>query len=221
MHQAFAPELANKGFIVLAPDSLCFEDRRKNVKGTTPHNDDLVQHLNEMTYRLLNGKLLISKIIEDSSAGISLLFHHNLTDKNKIGMMGHSYGGSTVLFHLPFDPRIKFAVSSGALCSFEQKMREGTGIEFSQVIPGFLNKYEMADLLKFSHYDRLLIISASEDKYTRDAENICSNIQKYFIANNVHNVLELKTFKGGHSLNKERFDFIIDYLIITAGNKIK
>lgn len=28
--QAFGPELAKKGFVVLAPDSICFEERRKN-----------------------------------------------------------------------------------------------------------------------------------------------------------------------------------------------
>lgn len=33
--QAFAPALAQKGFVVLAPDSICFEERRKNGQGTT------------------------------------------------------------------------------------------------------------------------------------------------------------------------------------------
>lgn len=29
--QAFGPELVKKGFVVLAPDSICFEDRRKDT----------------------------------------------------------------------------------------------------------------------------------------------------------------------------------------------
>ena len=41
--QAFGPILAQKGFVVLAPDSICFEDRRKNTKGIEPlpGDDDL------------------------------------------------------------------------------------------------------------------------------------------------------------------------------------
>ncbi|WP_313129348.1 hypothetical protein [Anaerocolumna sp.] len=36
--QAFGPELAKKGFVVLVPDSICFEERRKNAHGIEPLN---------------------------------------------------------------------------------------------------------------------------------------------------------------------------------------
>ena len=49
--QFFCPALAKKGIITLAPDSICFEDRRTNKKGVeadrNPHFDWL-QHYNEM-----------------------------------------------------------------------------------------------------------------------------------------------------------------------------
>lgn len=32
--QAFGPALARSGFAVLAPDSICFEDRRRDARGT-------------------------------------------------------------------------------------------------------------------------------------------------------------------------------------------
>src|SRR5687767_11720342 len=41
--QAFGPALAERGVIVLAPDSVCFEDRRRQAKGTMPHEDDWLQ----------------------------------------------------------------------------------------------------------------------------------------------------------------------------------
>lgn len=49
--QAFGPELAKNGFVVLAPDSICFEERRQN-----PHVEgfDFWQHFNEMCYRIIN-----------------------------------------------------------------------------------------------------------------------------------------------------------------------
>lgn len=211
-NQAFAPELANNGIIVLVPDSICFEDRRKNAKGIIKHDDDFLQHYNEMCYRLLNGKLLMSKIIEDSSIGISLLFHNKLVDKNKIGILGHSYGGNTVLFHLPFDKRIKFGISSGALCSYKQKIEDGTGIEKAEVIPGFIKKYEIKNLLKYSEFKRLLIISGTEDAYSKDAEKIYKEVIDFYKKNDIKNILELKKYEGGHKVSKERFDFIINYI---------
>ena len=73
--QAFGPELARRGFVVLAPDTICFEDRRKNAKGIEPLEDDLDfwQHLDEMCYRILNGECLMKKLLEDAMNGISLL----------------------------------------------------------------------------------------------------------------------------------------------------
>jgi hypothetical protein len=38
--QAFGAELARRGFVVLAPDSICFEDRRRDNSGTAPHPTD-------------------------------------------------------------------------------------------------------------------------------------------------------------------------------------
>src|SRR5262249_28061361 len=38
--QAFGPALAERGCIVLAPDSICFEDRRRGRAGTDSHPDD-------------------------------------------------------------------------------------------------------------------------------------------------------------------------------------
>lgn len=53
--QAFGPELVKKGFVVLAPDSICFESRRKDpgVEGF-----DFWQHFDEMCYRIITGDYL-------------------------------------------------------------------------------------------------------------------------------------------------------------------
>lgn len=64
-YQAFGPVLARKGFVVLVPDVICFEERRKNAHGTEPlANDmDFWNHLNEMCYRVLSGNCLMKKIL--------------------------------------------------------------------------------------------------------------------------------------------------------------
>ncbi len=104
--------------VVLAPDSICFEDRRQNIQGAEPDTEDVEQHYNEMCYRLLRGDTLMCKVLSDSAQAISLLCQHPLVDKNRVGILGHSYGGNTVLFHAALDERICFACSSGVACSY-------------------------------------------------------------------------------------------------------
>jgi dienelactone hydrolase len=146
--QAFGPALASRGIAVLMPDSICFEDRRANRSGTEPDaTGDVEQHFNEMCYRLLRGDTLMRKVLSDSAQAISLLREHPQIDDRRIGLLGHSYGGNTVLFHGALDERVRFACASGAACTYEYKMTNQIGIEMAEVIPGFVNHFDIPDLV--------------------------------------------------------------------------
>lgn len=210
--QAFGIALAKKGFVVLAPDSICFEDRRKNCKGTIADaENDWIQHYNEMCYRIIKGDSLMRKVLEDASIGVSLLYHNNLVDKNKIGTLGHSYGGNTVIFLSALDQRIKFSCSSGAVCTFKSKMINGTGIEMAEVIPGFVKYYDIEELIKCIAPRKFLIVSATDDKYSKDADDIELYVKQHIDCDENH-WLEHKRFNGGHPLNQERFDYIVNWI---------
>lgn len=65
--QAFGPALAERGFVVIAPDSLCFEDRRVNASGIDKNDeDDDWQHFITMCYGILTGNTLAKTVIEDA-----------------------------------------------------------------------------------------------------------------------------------------------------------
>lgn len=202
--QAFAPFLAQKGFVVLAPDQIAFEDRRCNQTGTEPGDgdSDFLQQFNEMTYRLVKGDTLMRKVLDDANRGLSLLYHHKAVDQKCIGVMGHSLGGNTTLFQAAVDERIQFACSSGALCSYKNKMENQTSFEMGLVIPGFLEKFEMKDLVQAILPRDLMIVSAKEDKYSRDADVILKDFES---------VKHLR-YPGGHELDKERFIAIVDWV---------
>ena len=216
-YQAFCPALASKGILCLAPDSICFEDRRTNQQGIEPDPDDpdndWLQHYNEMAYRLLRGTTLMKKVIDDSAIGISLLAHLDLASRANLGILGHSYGGNTVIFHVPFDLRISHACSSGAVCSYRTKIRHQTGIELAEVIPGFLLKYEIEDLLQLVCPRKLLMVSAENDKYAQDAIEIFHVVKKEYQNAAAECALTSNHYPGGHALTQERFDDIINWFV--------
>jgi dienelactone hydrolase len=215
--QAFGPALARRGMVVLAPDSICFEDRRRNRTGTEADEAaDVAQHFNEMCYRLLRGDTLMRKVLSDSAQGISLLHTHSLVDRDRVGMLGHSYGGNTVLFHGALDERIRFACSSGAACTYQYKMSHQIGIEMAEVIPEFAMHFDIPDLVTCFVPRRILLVSATDDKASQDAEKIVTATQEKCASMGLTAHTEHKRYPGGHALTQERFDDIVHWLATCA-----
>lgn len=203
--QAFGPELAKRGFVVLAPDSICFEDRRKHTTGIQPHDRDDLQHFIEMGERLSQGDTLMRKVLADASAGLSLLAYHPKVDAAKIGVCGHSYGGNTVLFQAAMEPRIAFAVSSGALCSYACKREHDIALELALIIPEFAVHWDLHHLLECTAPRPILNVSSDDDQYSKDAEEVIARAKP-----NDH----VRQFRdhGGHALTPERFKRIVSFL---------
>lgn len=214
--QAFGPELAKKGFVVLAPDSICFEDRRKD---TSVEGFDFWQHFNEVCYRIISGECLMKKVLEDAMNGITLLSNLPFVDKNRIGTLGHSYGGNTVLFLSALDERIRFSCASGSACTYEYRMKNDVGIEMASVIPGFHGKFDIYDLVSCIAPRKLLIVSADEDKYSMDAPYIVERAEKAYMEQDaLHNLLH-KRYLGGHGITQERFDYIVEWIDLSANSE--
>lgn len=210
---AFGPALAQQGIAVLAPDSICFEDRRRNISGIKPHELDVHQHYNEMCYRLLKGDTLMRKVLDDGALAVTLLREHPHIDADKIGVVGHSYGGSTVLFHMAVDERIQFGCSSGAACSYQYRMENQLGIEMSSTIPGFITRFEIVDLVRCVAPRPFLITSTTQDKHSKDADKIYEKAQTAYAALDANEKLAHFRHEGGHALTKERFDEIVGWLL--------
>lgn len=206
--QAFGPALAQRGFAVLAPDSICFEDRRRYHAGIEPDPADIDQHYNEMCYRLARGDTLMRKVLDDSARAMSLLRNHPRVDPGRIGMLGHSYGGNTVLFHAALDTRIAFACASGAAGSYRRRIADGTGLEMASVIPGFAARFDIEDLLACLSPRRALIVSATADPFSRDADAVVGRARALEPVSHIDHL----RYAGGHALTGERFEAIMNWL---------
>ncbi len=218
--QAFGPALARRGIAVLAPDSICFEDRRHQRKGREPDAGDQLQHQNEFAYRLVTGDLLARKVIADSALAVSLLAALPAVRSDQIGMLGHSYGGSTVLFHAPLDERVRFACASGAACSYRARMAARTGIELAQVIPGFTQRFELDDLARCMAPRPLLLVSAGSDPYSADAHAIEDEVRPTYDALDARDALEHLRVDGGHELTRDRFEQIVAWTHVRCAEPV-
>ena len=209
--QAFAPTLASKGFALIVPDRITFEDRRANIVGTNTHKDDWIQHYNQFCYRLLNGKVLATKILNDSTLSLNLLANMDCVDSDKLMVIGHSDGGNISLFQSALDERIRYCCASGCLCSYKTKISNQTGISMMLSIPSFTNELEIVDIVKCIAPRNLLFLSADQDKYSIDADDLIRECKLYWKSN--EQKLKHYRYQGGHSLDNERFIGIIDWAI--------
>lgn len=211
--QAFGPALAEKGFVVIAPDSLCFEDRRVNSIGINKSDDDDLQHFFTMCYGILTGQTLAKTVIEDAMGAISVINGLDCVDYNQIGCLGHSYGGNTTIYLTAFDKRIHYACASGSAATFRNRIKNNVGIEMASVIPNFLRYYDIDDVVCEICPAKFLIVSATDDKYSKDAMDIYRKAEKKYKKCNAEQQISIKQYVGGHALTSERFDFIVDWIV--------
>lgn len=213
--QAFGPALAQRGLVVLAPDSIAFEDRRRGG-GIDPRDDDWEQHYNAMAYRLVRGETLMQKVLADAAVAVSALLARDDVNPGAVGAFGHSYGGNTSLFLSAVDERVRFACVSGALGSYRNKIANGTGIEMAEVIPGFAARFDLEDVVAAVAPRLFFAVSATADKYSADAAELVDLAKPAFDSAGAPEALSHLRVEGGHALDAQRFDAIVEWLTAAA-----
>jgi dienelactone hydrolase len=219
--QAFGPALARLGVSVLAPDSIGFESRCTPPGwGTSlappldrPYGsvDGWLQHYNHMAHRLVQGDLLMRKVLADCATALSALQNFEPTGAMPVGVLGHSYGGMLALFFAALDTRVAFACSSGAASSFRYKLAHRIGLEMSLIIPGFARRFDLEDLIRCVAPRRLLLVSSEDDPLTKDADHLLRAALPAFEALNCAGNLQHLRFHGSHALDQERFQAILQW----------
>jgi dienelactone hydrolase len=100
---AYGHELADHGYVVLTPDYLSMGERvfpGKERFDSAPF------------YEKYPDWSMVGKDIEDSLSAIDVLCKFDYVDPNKIGVIGHSHGGSNTIFAMAMDERIAVGVSN-------------------------------------------------------------------------------------------------------------
>ncbi|HTB50226.1 MAG TPA: alpha/beta hydrolase [Solirubrobacteraceae bacterium] len=211
--QAFGPALARRGVTVIAHDAVGFEDRRPGGPGTDARESDANDYFTTMCYRLVRGRPLMSAVLADAAAAHSVLAGLDGIEEARIGALGHSMGGAGALLHAALDERIAFAVISGSACTYKDRMVRGVGIDCAQAIPGLLELGDLDDIVGLVAPRPLLLCSAEEDKYSRDAPRIAQAAECAYRNAGAPQAIEHRRARGGHALTEERFEGIVDWVI--------
>jgi len=121
---ALAPRLAERGYVTLAPDEICFGERHNPLLG---HYGDAIEFYRKHTKWSVAGKM-----VWDKSRSIDYLWTLDEVDPRRIGAIGHSHGGYGSLHAAAFDERIQAVVSS---CGFTTFRADGNTYRWSHATP--------------------------------------------------------------------------------------
>lgn len=162
--QAYAAELAERGYVTIAVDALAFEDRNW-------HDEPFLAETYEATARITQGKTFMAKLLHDIAVSIDVLCGIGEVDADKIGFIGHSYGGKMAFWAAAYDDRIKATVSHCGSTSLRRSLDHDAGVLPELTIPNFLAHGDIADVAKLANA-KLLISGTTRDVWSEDAQEI-------------------------------------------------
>ena len=139
---AYGQEVCQRGYVVLCPDLLCFEERRPTRKVRQANIiDDAGYERFEFTKCLLAGSCLQTKYLHDLTCAVDLLSSLPGVNRERLGVIGHSLGGLEALWLTWYDARITAAVSSCGFGLLRTLVRDGINHGFAMYVPGILYSF--------------------------------------------------------------------------------
>lgn len=199
-HATHAHDLAERGYVVLAPDLRNFGER---ADWNPP--DRYGCDLNHLHLSML-GQSPLALDMWDLARAIDVLEQHPLVDPQRIGMVGLSQGGTMTLFMAAWDRRIAAAVVSGYFSSWASSAEVPWNMCGSQVLAGMLGAIEHADLGALVAPRPLLVQSGADDPLfpVAAARASAATVADVYAALGAADRFEHEVFAGGHEWRGKR-----------------
>jgi hypothetical protein len=190
----YGHELAERGYVVLAPDLRTFGERAD----WEPPNIYSCDHT--YMYSSLLGYQLLALDLWDLARGLDVLAAHPLVDARRLGMVGLSQGGTCTLFLAAWDRRVRAAVVSGYLNRWDVCATIGWNMCGSQVLPGVSRAVSHLDLGSLIAPRAVLVESGTGDNIfpVDAARDTMAQLADVYEAMGVADRVEHDVFEGGH-----------------------
>lgn len=204
---SYGVDLVNRGYVVIAPDIICFESRKdKKIYNTDRDSKAMFERFMFCDY-LVHGSTLQTKTLHDLSVAIDVLYELDFVDKENIGIIGHSLGGQEAIWVEWYDKRIKVGASSCGVSMLQDIIDKMLIHNFYLYIPNMLKYCDFDEIINEITKERKLIISSGIQD-----ERHCplSGIDKIEKMNNNDNFKSIK-FDGNHQFDDIEKKIIYDY----------
>lgn len=190
----YAHELAERGYVVLAPDLRTFGERAD----WNPPNIYGCDHA--YMYSSMLGHELLALDLWDLARGLDVLADHPLVDRRRLGMVGLSQGGTCTLFLAAWDRRIRAAVVSGYFNQWQRCAAVGWNMCGSQVLSGMARRFDHVDLGALIAPRALLIETGTGDNIfpVDAARDAMDQLRSVYATLGVADRVEHDVFEGGH-----------------------
>jgi dienelactone hydrolase len=204
---AYGRELCQKGYVVICPDMLCFEERRppEEMRRNNSGLDGQSYERFEFTKRLISGSCLQTKYLHDLSCGLDLLTALPNVNGTRLGVIGHSLGGQETLWLMWYDTRVTAAVSSCGFSLMRTILRDGINHNFAAYVPDMLAIGDM-DILVAELAPRPFLLTAGESDAIFPIDGVRSVIEyahQIYAQQNAADRFQAVLFSGGHSFPDE------------------
>ncbi len=191
---AYAHALAEQGYVVLAPDLRCFGER---VDWAPP--DKYPCDLN-LVHACAAGENPLAQNLWDLARALDVLEQHDLVDPARIGAVGFSYGATCSLFLAARDDRVRAAVVSGYVSTWQRAHSVPWNLCGSQVVPGMLGAVDHVSLGALVAPRALLVETGDQDPIfpLEGAREVVAALQTVYEALGAPGTVEHHVFPGGH-----------------------
>jgi dienelactone hydrolase len=139
--RAYGLEAVRSGYVVVAPSWWGWLGRDGHLDRVGSRDKcNVIQNAASMY-----GMNVTDLHIQDGQAAVDVLASHPNVDPGRIGCIGNSYGGRTMMWLALFEPRIKACVPAGCMNTFRERSLKlsSCGIQY---LPGILKYADVPDL---------------------------------------------------------------------------
>jgi hypothetical protein len=199
---AYARDLAERGFVVLAPDAIGFGDRQ-SFRLTTLYHDAA-----DFSRAHPDGSVA-AKMAFDVQRAVDLLSALPQVDPRRIGCIGHSHGGYGTLFGMLADERITTGVISCGLATLRGDPHPDRWWLQTALLPRLglygdivSTPFDLQHLLALLAPRRVFVSVALQDAcfpYTADLPTVGGLVSEVYGLYGAGDRFEMVTFGGPHS----------------------
>lgn len=212
-HKDFGCELAQRGFVVAAPEISCFGERttnydhlKKTLQPTTCHNAG--------TYAMMLGKSIAGLRVWEGMRVLDYLQTNKNAEVTRAGAMGISGGGLHTFFSAALDPRIKACVISGYFCNWRHSVLAMNHCTCN-FIPGLMELGELSDLAGLIAPRPCLVENGTKDDIfpIQHVKKTVNQARRAWDVFGAGDALATDYFEGRHAIGGAKaYDFLANHL---------